>query len=477
MLFNSYIFIFCFLPLTLAAYFGLNKVKKTEAAKVALVVASLVFYGYNNFMYVFVILSSILLNYLACKLIRRNRKHSSLIVCVGVIANISLLGYFKYFDFLLENINALIGSQFDYLQIALPLGISFFTFQQISYLIDYGRGECDDHGFWDYVLFVTFFPQLVAGPIVSHDEMLPQFASENNKQMNSSNMAMGIQAFAIGLFKKVIIADNFGKIVAYGYGNIPLLNSLEAILTILAYTIQIYYDFSGYCDMATGIGLMFNIRLPQNFNSPYKAKTIVEFWKRWHITLTRFLTKYVYIPLGGNRKGLLRTYVNIFLVFLISGIWHGAGYTFILWGILHGLANIVCRLLAKTVEKIPGWINWLINFVFLNVTWTVFRAGSIGQAWQLMCRITAGGFSINAELTETLLQPTLVSVAYQFVPFLWVVIGYTVITLAVAVFGKNTNDIIWSRRTNALSLIGAYLLFIISVLSLSGVSTFLYFNF
>lgn len=477
MLFNSYIFILCFLPLTLLAYYGLNHFQKYRAAKLSLVIASLIFYGYNEITYVFVILSSILVNYLACVMLRRYPRWRRTIVAVGVIANLALLGYFKYFDFLLENINAIFGSDFSYLNLALPLGISFFTFQQLSYLIDAGRGECASHSFLDYILFVTFFPQLVAGPIVSHDEMLPQFASKENKQPNGSNLAAGIQAFVIGLSKKVIIADNFGKIVSYGYGHIPTLNSLEAILTILAYTIQIYYDFSGYCDMATGIGLMFNIHLPVNFDSPYKARTIVEFWKRWHKTLTRLLTKYVYIPLGGNRKGTVRTCGNILIVFLVSGIWHGAGWTFIVWGALHGIANVLCRLCNKTIEKIPGWINWILNFLFLNLTWIVFRSERIDQAWKLLCRVTSGGFGINAELTETLLQPTLISLPAQFIPFRWVILGYTAIALAVSVFARNTHEIISRRRTDILSLLWTYVLFMISMLSLSGVSTFLYFNF
>lgn len=477
MLFNSYIFIFCFLPLTLLAYFGLNRLQNYNAAKLSLVIASLIFYGYNEITYVFLILSSILLNCLACKLIKRWPEWNKAIIMVGVAANIALLGYFKYFDFLLETINTLSGSNFAYLNIALPLGISFFTFQQISYLIDTARGECSTHSFLDYILFVTFFPQLVAGPIVSHDEMLPQFASKDNKRFNFDNAARGIQAFTFGLFKKVIVADNFGKIVTFGYGHISSLNSLEAILTILAYTIQIYYDFSGYCDMATGIGLMFNIKLPMNFNSPYKATNIVDFWKRWHITLTRFLTKYIYIPLGGNRKGKIRTYINIFIVFLVSGIWHGAGYTFIVWGILHGLANMICRMAKPLLQKIPNPINWLLNFAFLNVTWVIFRAESLDQAWALLKQITAGGFGINAELTETLLQPTLISVPAQFLPFIGVIIAYTLLVLTVSVCAKNTNEAVAAFRATFRSMCLNFILFIISILSLSGVSTFLYFNF
>lgn len=477
MQFNSYIFILCFLPLTMLAYFSLNCLEKYNSAKLLLAATSLIFCGYSDITYVYVIVLSILMNYLVCLLLRRYPKRSGLFVTIGVIANIALLGYFKYFNFLLENINALTGGDFDYLNLVLPLGISYFTFQQIAYLIDAGRGGCTGHSIVDYILYVTFFPRLVAGPIVLPDELLPQFASRENKRLNTANIVMGLQLFAFGLFKKVIVADTFGKIVSYGYGHVSSLNSLEAILTILAYTIQIYYDFSGYSDMAVGVGLLFNIKLPINFNSPYKAKTIVEFWKRWHMSLTRFLTKYVYIPLGGNRKGTVRTYVNILVVFLVSGIWHGAGWTFIVWGLLHGIANGLCRAFSRTIEKVPGWINWILNFLFLNLTWIVFRAESLEQAWQLLCRVTAGGFGINAELTESLLQPTLISLPAQFIPFLWVILGYTVAALAVSVFARNSNEIASRRQTGVWSLAWAYVLFIVSVLSLSGVSTFLYFNF
>ena len=477
MLFNSYLFILCFLPLTLFAYFGLNKLGKFAAAKFALVIASLIFYGYNHFSYVFVILSSIFVNYFLCKIMLRWSRIKSIATIVGIVFNVALLGYFKYFDFLLTNVNHLFGASLDLLHLALPLGISFFTFQQISFLIDTSRGESTCDNFVDYILFVTYFPQLVAGPIVSHDEMIPQFARQDNKLPNADNLVKGILAFSFGLFKKVIIADSFGKIVSFGFSNVPTLGTLEALLTILSYTIQIYFDFSGYCDMATGIAWMFNIQLPMNFNSPYKATTILDFWKRWHMTLTRFLTKYIYIPLGGNRKGALRTYLNIFLTFLISGIWHGAGYTFIIWGILHGIANILTRLLEKQIRKIPRWINWCITFTFLNLTWVVFRAENMQQVWDLFGRIFAGGFNISADLNYILSQMILVGIPYRFLSLRLVLIGYSALTLALAVFAPNTNQIIASGKHQKLLLPLAAILFVFSVLSLSGVSTFLYFNF
>ncbi len=482
MLFNSYIFIFLFLPLTIFAYFGLNKLKLNKAARFSLVIASLFFYGYNNPSYLLIILSSIVLNYLFGKIIRRSnlkgKNISQIVMIIAIILNIGILFYFKYFDFLIYNINMITTADFNYLNLALPLGISFFTFQQLSYVIDSYKNEIPDYDFFSYSLFVSFFPQLVAGPIVLHSEVIPQFEDPNNHKINSTNLAKGIQAFSIGLAKKVLIADNFGKIVDYGYIHISSLNSVEAILTVLAYTMQIYFDFSGYCDMATGIGLMFNISLPQNFNSPYKATNINDFWKRWHITLTRFLTNYIYIPLGGNRKGILRTYINIFIVFLASGIWHGAGYTFILWGILHGVAQILTRIFKKQIDKIPSVILWPINFLFLNVTWVYFRATSVSDAHLLFSRIFKGGFGvINAELTETLLQPVFISAPSQLIPFMVVICMYFIMAGLIAVAGNNTNQIIKNTKLAFSSWIATYVLLLCSILSLSGVSSFLYFNF
>lgn len=306
MLFNSYIFIFAFLPITLFGYFGLHKLKKSNLAKAFLCTMSLVFYAYFNISYLAIIISSIIINFLGSKYILNKLKTGMtkrLLFVLLLLLNIGILVYYKYFDFILLNINTLFGSSFDAMNILLPLGISFFTFQQLSFVIDSYKGKkVVEYKFIDYALFVTFFPQLIAGPIVLHDEIVPQFENEENHRIQAENMAKGIMAFAFGLAKKVLIADLFGNVVNLGFQDVNSLNTLTALITMFSYTIQIYFDFSGYCDMATGIALMFNIKLPMNFDSPYKAITIIDFWKRWHITLTRLFYRICIYSFGRQQK-------------------------------------------------------------------------------------------------------------------------------------------------------------------------------
>jgi D-alanyl-lipoteichoic acid acyltransferase DltB (MBOAT superfamily) len=313
------------------------------------------------------------------------------ILTVGIIANLALLGYFKYTDFLIENINFLSDSNIPTLNLALPLAISFFTFQQIAYLVDSYRQETKEYDFLNYSLFVTFFPQLIAGPIVHHKEMMPQFTKTRNKVKNYKNIAMGLFIFSIGLFKKVVIADTFAVWANAGFDTATTLNLFEAWATSLSYTFQLYFDFSGYTDMAIGLALLFNIRLPVNFNSPYKATNIQDFWRRWHITLSRFLKDYVYIPLGGNRKGEFRTYNNLLATFIIGGIWHGAGWTFVFWGFLHGIALVIHRAWSKLGFKIWTWLAWLITFNFINIAWVFFRA----KEWDDAVKVLSSMFSLN----------------------------------------------------------------------------------
>ncbi|CUU71866.1 AlgI [Campylobacter hyointestinalis subsp. hyointestinalis] len=314
MLFNSYEFIFIFLPITFFVYFYLNSKRLGHISKAFLVVSSLFFYSWWNIIYLPLILLSMIFNYTIGNTLANNKSkiNTKALLCLAITSNLALLGYFKYSDFFISNVNFTFGSHIEPLHLALPLAISFFTFQQIAYLIDSYKGETSEYDFLNYALFVTFFPQLIAGPIVHHKEMMPQFANSRNLLKNYKNIALGIFIFSIGLFKKVAIADTFSIWATNGFDNAEVLTFFEAWATSLSYTFQLYFDFSGYCDMAIGSALLFNIKLPINFNSPYIALNIQDFWRRWHITLSRFLRDYIYIPLGGNRGGGTGVLIEIY---------------------------------------------------------------------------------------------------------------------------------------------------------------------
>lgn len=400
MLFNSYSFIFLFLPIVLAGFFQLARIHHAYAAG-WLGISSLFFYGYWNPAYVGLLLGSILCNYVFGMWIAKARvQHAAMrqkyVLMIAITANLVLLGYYKYANFFLSSIDSLTGSNFSLGTIILPLGISFFTFTQIAFLVDAYYGKVKEYNFVHYLLFVTYFPHLIAGPVLHHKDMMPQFAHTSTYHVNWNNVATGLLLFTLGLCKKVLWADSlapFATAIFNGaqhsitIGTLPTI--YEAWSGALAYTLQIYFDFSGYTDMALGIALMFNIRLPINFNSPYKATSIIEFWRCWHITLSNFLRDYLYIPLGGNRHGKLRRYVNLMLTMLLGGLWHGAGWTFVIWGALHGVYLMLNHLWRGVVAErflrwIPGWLGTLtggaLTFIAVVVAWVVFRADNMAQA-------------------------------------------------------------------------------------------------
>ena len=484
MLFNSYFFILVFLPLCIAGYFALSYFRKFTLAQLFLLGMSLWFYGYNSIHYLFVIIASIVINYCIYFLIYKYKgnKLAKVFLITGVVINICILLYFKYMDFFIENINTVFRTDIGFLRIALPLGISFFTFQQVGFIADAYRKEIPKYNFLNYACFVSFFPQLIAGPIVSHDELLPQFLDNEKKKLNADNLAKGIYIFVIGLAKKVLIADVFGELVSYGYLIADYLNSLSAVIVILAYTIQIYFDFSGYCDMAIGIGKMLNIDLPQNFDSPYKSLTITEFWERWHKTLTRFFTKYVYIPLGGNREGAVRTYVNIMIVFLISGFWHGASWNFVFWGCIHGIFVVVTRMFSSFFDKLHPALNWLITFSFVSVAWVFFRADTFSQAVMILSKAVAWDFTgVDTAFFEKVSSPELsellgiFSLEQRYPPIL--LTSYFAIALFTVLGSRNAYEKMQSFRPTVCSMMTTLFLLVWSVFSLAGISTFLYFNF
>ena len=396
-----------------------------------------------------------------------------------------MLGYFKYTDFLIENFNLAFNSNAELLNLALPLAISFFTFQQIAYLVDSYRQETKEYDFLNYALFVTFFPQLIAGPIVHHKEMMPQFAKTRNKVKNYRNIAMGLFIFSIGLFKKVVIADTFAVWATAGFDIATTLNLFEAWATSLSYTFQLYFDFSGYTDMAIGLALLFNIRLPVNFNSPYKATNIQDFWRRWHITLSRFLRDYVYIPLGGNRKGGFRTYNNLMATFVLGGLWHGAAWTFVFWGFLHGLALIIQRIWSKLGIKLWTWLAWLITFNFVNITWVFFRA----KEWDDAVKVLSGMVGLSGVYIENLKLLDLIKLNPDTLKLIPLLDGIARIDLAIYImiailsviilFFKNSIELLANFETSKFNLYLGLTAFLVSILFMNSIqeTEFLYFDF
>jgi len=415
-LFNSFEFIFLFLPITLIIFFALGNRTKHRAAMAWLVLCSFFFYGWWNPVYLSLILFSIIFNY-ALGTILGNGDTPLLRKCTlwfGITVNIGLLAYFKYANFFIEQLRSVTGGDFNFEYILLPLAISFFTFQQIAFLVDSYKHETNEYDFLQYCLFVTFFPQLIAGPIVHHKEMLPQFMQGDRFKINLSNIVIGLSIFSIGLFKKTVLADGISP-----YSNIVFdaaattgepITLLIAWGGALAYTFQLYFDFSGYSDMAIGLARLFGIILPLNFYSPYKAMNISEFWRRWHITLSNFLRDYVYIALGGNRKGTFSRYKNLFLTMFIGGVWHGAGWNFAFWGALHGFYLMTNLAWVKYTNSwsipIPNSFKkiaaWGLTFIAVVVGWVFFRATSFDAAITILQGMSGmNGISIpNAIMTR-----------------------------------------------------------------------------
>lgn len=487
MLFHSYIFVFVFLPVSLGGYYLAGRIG-SRAAKLWLAAMSLWFYGSFRLEYLLLLLLSVFLNY-GIALGMKGEKRVGGLLAAGVAVNLAALVYFKYMDFFIGNWNYISGMELPLLRVALPVGISFFTFQQISYLADCYKGEIETKGFLDYMLSIVYFPKLVEGPLVIYAEWEPELAGAGEKGFDAEKFMRGVCQFVMGMMKKVILADTFGGAVDYGYSNLEIMHGWDALLIVVFYALQLYFDFSGYCDMALGVSRMFGIELPVNFNSPYQAGNIVEFWKRWHITLNRFFTKYIYIPLGGNRKGRARMYGNLLIVFLVSGIWHGAGWNFILWGMLHGVLYVLTRMWmnrrgAFHGRKVPRVISVPLTFCYTAFAWVYFRAENAAQGNRLISLLFSGDYArVNRNLA-----------GYFNLDEFWYILkvlrldgweyghyilmgAITVFSLLLVFFGKNAAgvaDKIKPKPWTAVLFAGAMLW---CVLAFSGVSTFLYFNF
>ncbi len=494
MLFTTALFVFCFLPITLAGFFALGRYRGSLAIG-WLFAASVIFYAYWMPKFTALLLASILSNYAFGSLIGRRvnaglRPAAKRWLIVGVTINLALLAYFKYFNFFLDNLNVAFDLGFNFERVILPIGISFFTFTQIAYLADTYLKGLREYQFAHYGLFVTYFPHLIAGPVLHHAQMMPQFAHNDTFKINGANLTAGLAIFMLGLFKKIVIADGispYADAVFNGADAALTPTAIEAWLGALAYTFQLYFDFSGYSDMAIGLSWMFNIRLPFNFDSPYKSINISEFWRRWHISLSTFLRDYLYVPLGGNRRGEGRRYGNLAITMILGGLWHGASWTFVLWGTLHGVYLCIHHAYRALVGKLrphPSAVEraayLLLTFLAALVAWVFFRAttfsGSLGIL-SAMCDLPG------------VFQPPAVH------PLLWnagLHWGDGLVACAILVpvcwFVPNSNQIgerirQWSgTRPKARHLLGGFtvamavLLILINALRAS-VSSFIYFNF
>jgi D-alanyl-lipoteichoic acid acyltransferase DltB (MBOAT superfamily) len=478
MLFNSYPFIFVFLPMALAGYFWFGR-SGNLAPVVWLALTSLAFYSVSNWQVVGLLLASVAFNYfigwlLIVKQLGATTRFA--VLTTGVAGDLVVLGTFKYAGFFAANLNALFSTGI-VVNILLPVGISFYTFTQIAFLVDAYRGNVARYALPHYALFVTYFPHLIAGPILHHRDMIPQFESERTKRPDPHLILCGLIIFAIGLFKKTCLADGIQPLVAPAFGaNTPSFD--QAWIGALAYTFQLYFDFSGYSDMAIGISLMFGIFLPLNFNSPYKATSIIDFWRRWHMTLSQFLRDYLYIPLGGNRHGRILRYVNLMITMLLGGLWHGAAWTFVVWGALHGAYLCVNHAwsnygpaVAPRFARVGNAAAFVLTFVSVVVAWVFFRADSISSATFVLSRMADPTNIVfgRGEIANAVFVAVYAAIAWV-TPNTQAIMGYDHKNRIV---GENING--WLRRPGFLTAAAAVLAF--GVLGISQHSEFIYFRF
>jgi len=484
------------LPISIIGYYLLNRISE-KGGMIFLLVCSMLFIGYTDYIYVLCLGTAIIFNYCCAKLMnsiwQNNIRARRILLIIGIVINVLGLGVFKYYDFFVENINDLFKKDYAFLNLILPLGISFYTFQQISYIVDCYRDKDIKSSFLEYALYVSFYPQFIQGPIVFQSGFMPQIRSKSAKKVDYEYIASGLCRFTLGLAKKVLIADGLAKIIDGGYQRLNDVGALASMVLIFGYSLQIYFDFSGYSDMAVGIGKMFHIDLPENFESPYKACNIEEFWDRWHITLTKFFTQYVYIPLGGSRRSVPRTYLNIFLIFLISGFWHGAEWSFVIWGIMHGIAMMICRAcrrkfkIFKEKNSIITWISRILTYIYVSFAWVFFRADDTQDAIKVIGKLFKGGWDgITVYMYESFSK--LVEISWllrldilelrneiQGLVAVVVIIALTVVCMCAKNSRELTVNII--TKPNWAKSIGVAVLLVWSILSFSGVNNYIYWNF
>jgi alginate O-acetyltransferase complex protein AlgI len=486
MLFNSYLYIYIFLPLSVSVYFLLCRRRSLKSALWWLFGCSLAYYGWWDPRYTLLFSLSLAGNYAMGLLLRAprwegNRRARKALLAAGIVANVGVLACFKYTDFFITNINLFLAEPIQLLRISLPLGISFYSFIQIGYLVDTYRGSAKGKGLIDYLSFASFFPQIFSGPIVRYGEIADQRDDAGITAVNYDNIARGLFLFSLGLFKKIMIADNLAPFASAGFDLSGRLTLADSWLTSVSYSLQLYFDFSGYTDMALGTALMFNLRLPVNFDSPYKALSIQDFWRRWHISLSSFLRDYIYIPLGGSRSGSIRTYCNVLITFLVAGIWHGAGWTFVFWGFLHGLGLVIHRLWKKTGLRMPRPLALFITFNYVNALWVFFRARSFGEAVNVLSAMAG----LKGIVLPQAMRPLPGATSGEYLRYAreWMVRGdLTTILLIAALLAstmllKNTNEMAERFRPTTRYALMAAAAFAVSLVFIQRYTEFIYFGF
>jgi alginate O-acetyltransferase complex protein AlgI len=477
-LFNSYAFVLAFLPAVVLGYFAIARFS-ARGANAFLALASLVFYAWWRIDFLWILLGSVAVNYVVGHRLSRDaaRGHRGrLVLLAGIAFNLGLLGYFKYADFFIENVNAVAAAHIPLLRVALPLGISFFTFTQIAYLVDAWHGKAAEYSATNYVLFVTFFPHLLAGPIIHHREMMPQFADAKLKRVDWDNVARGLALFALGLGKKVLVADTLAPWANAGFAHAHSLTMADAWITMLAYVMQLVFDFSGYTDMALGVALMLNIRLPINFNSPYRSADIQEFWRRWHITLSRFLRDYVYIPLGGNRGTEARMLALFVVTFAIGGFWHGAAWTYVIWGTMHGVALVILHFWRKLGTPLPRPVAILVTFLFVSAALVVFRAPSLADAGAILASVAGlHGLTFQLGVPEWTGLVNAVSAGERATDL--ATLAVFVLALVLTFTPRNSTEIAASFRFGRLPRYAFALLLAAGLVFIENASEFIYFIF
>jgi D-alanyl-lipoteichoic acid acyltransferase DltB (MBOAT superfamily) len=477
MLFNSYAYLLIFLPTVFVIYYLLNNFKSKNLNKIFLIIVSLIFYTYldiSNFIIIFI---SITINYIGYFFLRK--KKNIITLFFFLIINLLILCYYKYYNFILNNFFFIFKENYIQKNIIIPLAISFFTFQQLAFLVDVYKKKISKVKFYDYVLFVTFFPQLIAGPILDFRDTHYQFLHSILKKINFNNIRNGLILISFGLFKKVIIADYFAIIVNNSYDNVEKLNFFSSWIATLSFTFQIYFDFSGYIDIAIGSALLFNIILPINFNSPYKSINIREFWNRWNVTLSNFLKNYVYIPIGGNRISSINTCRNLLITFLIGGLWHGAGWNFIIWGVLHAFALIIINFFKKINYKLNKFIAWFLTFNYINLTWIFFRIDNLQEALLILKNM----FTLKKIVLPVFLNKYTNFDLVEYGNVFYIIedknkmIIFLFISFFIIFFASNNNQYIYKKKHKLKIAFIAGIAFIISIIGINKTSVFIYFNF